>query len=86
MPSERAALAVSLSLALVAVLCAFAAYACLVVARHQRDIARTTKDLDFEVTGSELALSDEVPRPIVRVLERPEYVRLLSVETRVVDF
>lgn len=79
-----AALFVSLNLALVAVLSGFFAYACISIAKQQRNVAREAVDFEVTVRGNELHLPGQASRPILKAIDRPDYLRLLSTEARVV--
>lgn len=78
------ALLVSLRLALVAVLGGFFAYAAVSIARRQRVVAREAADFEVTVRGDQLDLPGQAPRPILRAIDRPDYLRLLSTEAPVV--
>jgi hypothetical protein len=78
------ALLVSLRLTLVAVLGGFFAFACISIARRQLAVAREAVDFEVVVTGDELGLPGQAPRPILKAVDRPDYLRLMSTEARVV--
>lgn len=77
------ALFVSLNLALVAVLSAFFAYACVSIAKRQREVARVAADFEVVVTGNMLQLPGQAPRKIFKAINRPDYLRLISTEARI---
>jgi hypothetical protein len=78
------ALVVSLDLALVAVLSAFFAYACVSIARRQREVARAAADFEVLVRDDVLDLPGQAPRKIFKAINRPDYLRLITTEARVV--
>jgi hypothetical protein len=78
------ALLVSLNLALVAVLSGFFAYGCISIARWQHAVARDAVDFEVTVRGKELHLPGQAPRPIFKAIDRPDYLRLVSVDAWVI--
>jgi hypothetical protein len=72
------AIVISASLALVAVLCAFAIYACISVAQRQRRVAAEAANWEFVLDCDRIVLTSARPRPIVRAIDRPDYLRLLG--------
>jgi hypothetical protein len=76
------------SLALIAVLCAFFAWACASIAVRQRRAAAAASVLVLEVDHGRLHVMTQPapPRRIVRAIDRPGYLRLLTTQQRVAAF
>ncbi len=77
-------LLVSPNLAIVAVLSGFFAYACASIAKWQHEVARDAVDFEVTVRGKALHLAGQAPRPIMKAIDRPDYLRLLSTDAWVV--
>ncbi len=80
------AVMVSGSLALIAVLCAFFAYAAASVAARQRHVARAAAELALTLDGDRILLEGQAPRRLTRAIDRPEYLRLLGTHQRVASY
>lgn len=65
-------------LALVAVLCGFFEYAAIAVAGRQRTVAREAADFEVVLRGDRIELPGQAPRTVLRAINRPDYLRLLS--------
>ncbi len=78
------ALFVSLNLAIVAVFSGVFAYSCISIAKWQHGVAREAVDFEVTVRGKVLHLAGQAPRPILKAIDRPDYLRLLSTDAWVV--
>ncbi len=76
-------LALSLSLALVAVLCVFFGYAAVTIARRERMKASAATEIEVIFRGDEIRLPGCPPRRIFRAVNRPDYLRLIFTRERV---
>lgn len=70
-----AVLLISLDLALVAVSCAFFAYASITIALRQREAMRDAADFEVTVSGKQLQAAGRAPREIFMAVHRPDYLR-----------
>lgn len=80
------AVVASLSLTLVAVLCAFFAYFFTSVALRQEQEASAASDAEIVLRGDRVLFGGQPTRRVVRVIDRPGYMRFVSSERRVVDY
>ncbi|MCP3102733.1 hypothetical protein LZ198_28040 [Myxococcus sp. K15C18031901] len=68
------------SLALLTVVSLFFAFACITIVSRQRQVAMEASQQELVLEGDRVTFASEGPRRVLRAIDRPGYLRLLSTE------